>query len=156
MECFWETVLRSFLHYMFLRSARLRIYIYVACFLRCSNLLNATQEEEDVVTVTMTSPPFGKGAVESRLNITKNNYATLECVASANGEIVYTLFSISGEQITSQITHTHTHTPSDIDWRLLFVITKYQPQTTPTTVCLLTLWSILLRKLESTFIICRI
>uniref|UniRef100_A0A672LT52 Mast/stem cell growth factor receptor n=1 Tax=Sinocyclocheilus grahami TaxID=75366 RepID=A0A672LT52_SINGR len=61
---------------------------------RCSNSLNATQEEEDVVTVTMTNPPFGKGTVESRLNITKNSYATLECVASANGEIVYTLFSI--------------------------------------------------------------
>jgi len=96
---------------MFLRSARSIIYDCVACFLRCSNLMNATQEEEDVVTVTMTSPPFGKGAVESRLNITKNNYATLECVASANGEIVYTLFSISGEQITSQITYTHIHTP---------------------------------------------
>ncbi|KTG05997.1 hypothetical protein cypCar_00034116 [Cyprinus carpio] len=45
----------------------------------------------------MTNPPFGKGTVESRLNITKNSYSTLECVASANGEIVYTLFSISGD-----------------------------------------------------------
>lgn len=71
---------------------------------RCSNLLNATQEEEDVVTVTMTNPPFGKGAVESRLNITKNNYPTLECVASAEGEIVYTLFSISGEN-TNNFVH---------------------------------------------------
>lgn len=60
-------------------------------------MLNATQEEEDVITVTMTNPPFGKGAVESRLNITKSNYPTLECVASAEGEIVYTLFSISGK-----------------------------------------------------------
>lgn len=93
-----------------MRSARLRIYEFVACLLRCSNLLNATQEEEDVVTVTMTNPPFGKGTVESRLNITKNSYSTLECVASANGEIVYTLFSISGEQITSQIKCTHRHT----------------------------------------------
>uniref|UniRef100_A0A672QGI2 Mast/stem cell growth factor receptor Kit n=1 Tax=Sinocyclocheilus grahami TaxID=75366 RepID=A0A672QGI2_SINGR len=71
---------------------------------RCSNLLNATQEEEDVVTVTMTNPPFGKGTVESRLNITKNSYSTLECVASANGEIVYTLFSISGEAHTLAVT----------------------------------------------------
>nr|Q8JFR5.2 RecName: Full=Mast/stem cell growth factor receptor kita; Short=SCFR; AltName: Full=Tyrosine-protein kinase Kit; Flags: Precursor [Danio rerio]CAI11666.1 kit receptor [Danio rerio] len=70
---------------------------------RCSNLLNATQEEEDVVTVTMTNPPFGKGAVESRLNITKNNYATLECVASANGEIVYTLFSISENTVPHEL-----------------------------------------------------
>ncbi|XP_039548665.1 mast/stem cell growth factor receptor kita isoform X2 [Pimephales promelas] len=70
---------------------------------RCSNLMNATQEEEDVVTVTMTSPPFGKGAVESRLNITKNNYATLECVASANGEIVYTLFSISENTVPHEL-----------------------------------------------------
>ncbi|TRY94940.1 hypothetical protein DNTS_013091, partial [Danionella cerebrum] len=70
---------------------------------RCSNRLNATQEEEDVVTVTMTNPPFGKGAVESRLNITKNNYATLECVASANGEIVYTLFSISENPVQHEL-----------------------------------------------------
>ncbi|MCI4389293.1 hypothetical protein PGIGA_G00096220 [Pangasianodon gigas] len=70
---------------------------------RCSNLLNATQEEEDVVTVTMTNPPFGKGAVESRLNITKNNYPTLECVASAEGEIVYTLFSISEHTVPHEL-----------------------------------------------------
>ncbi|XP_017311746.1 mast/stem cell growth factor receptor kita isoform X1 [Ictalurus punctatus] len=70
---------------------------------RCSNLLNATQEEEDVVTVTMTNPPFGKGAVESRLNITKNNYPTLECVASAEGEIVYTLFSISERTVPHEL-----------------------------------------------------
>ncbi|XP_060722757.1 mast/stem cell growth factor receptor kita isoform X2 [Tachysurus vachellii] len=70
---------------------------------RCSNLLNATQEEEDVVTVTMTNPPFGKGAVESRLNITKNNYPTLECVASAEGEIVYTLFSISERSVPHEL-----------------------------------------------------
>uniref|UniRef100_A0A672M2R4 Mast/stem cell growth factor receptor Kit n=1 Tax=Sinocyclocheilus grahami TaxID=75366 RepID=A0A672M2R4_SINGR len=70
---------------------------------RCSNSLNATQEEEDVVTVTMTNPPFGKGTVESRLNITKNSYATLECVASANGEIVYTLFSISENTVPHEL-----------------------------------------------------
>ncbi|GAA6083517.1 mast/stem cell growth factor receptor kita isoform X2, partial [Tachysurus ichikawai] len=70
---------------------------------RCSNLLNATQEEEDVVTVTMTNPPFGKGAVESRLNITKNNYPTLECVASAEGEIVYTLFSINERSVPHEL-----------------------------------------------------
>ncbi|XP_060773368.1 mast/stem cell growth factor receptor kita isoform X3 [Neoarius graeffei] len=70
---------------------------------RCSNLLNATQEEDDVVTVTMTNPPFGKGAVESRLNITKNNYPTLECVASAEGEIVYTLFSISEHSVAHEL-----------------------------------------------------
>uniref|UniRef100_A0A8C1RQ62 receptor protein-tyrosine kinase n=1 Tax=Cyprinus carpio TaxID=7962 RepID=A0A8C1RQ62_CYPCA len=70
---------------------------------RCSNLLNATQEEEDVVTVTMTNPPFGKGTVESRLNITKNSYSTLECVASANGEIVYTLFSISENTVPHEL-----------------------------------------------------
>lgn len=71
--------------------------------------MNATQEEEDVVTVTMTNPPFGKGAVESRLNITKNNYPTLECVASADGEIVYTLFSISGEYRHRHAQTTHIH-----------------------------------------------
>ncbi|XP_072538757.1 mast/stem cell growth factor receptor kita isoform X2 [Salminus brasiliensis] len=72
-------------------------------YARCSNLLNATQEEEDVVTVTMTNPPFGKGAVESRLNITKSNYPTLECVASADGEIVYTLFSISERPVHQEL-----------------------------------------------------
>ncbi|XP_076873227.1 mast/stem cell growth factor receptor kita isoform X2 [Brachyhypopomus gauderio] len=72
-------------------------------YARCSNLLNATQEEEDVVTVTMTNPPFGKGAVESRLNITKSNYPTLECLASADGEIVYTLFSISERTVPHEL-----------------------------------------------------
>ncbi|XP_026880257.2 mast/stem cell growth factor receptor kita isoform X2 [Electrophorus electricus] len=72
-------------------------------YVRCSNVLNATQEEEDVITVTMTNPPFGKGAVESRLNITKSNYPTLECVASAEGEIVYTLFSISERTVPHEL-----------------------------------------------------
>ncbi|XP_030627009.1 mast/stem cell growth factor receptor kita [Chanos chanos] len=72
-------------------------------YMRCSSLLNATQEEEDVVTVTLTNPEFGKSEVESRLNISKNNYHTLECVATVEGEQVYTLFSISERSVPHEL-----------------------------------------------------
>ncbi|XP_034439096.1 KIT proto-oncogene, receptor tyrosine kinase b isoform X1 [Hippoglossus hippoglossus] len=63
---------------------------------RCSHLPNATQSETpDVAMVTESS--FGRSEVESRLNVSKEHahYHTLECVASAEGEEAYTLFSIS-------------------------------------------------------------
>ncbi|KAM3623906.1 uncharacterized protein V6R79_017019 [Siganus canaliculatus] len=64
---------------------------------RCSHLPNATQwETPDVAMVT--ESPFGRGEVESRLNVSNKehgHYHTLECVASTEGEEAYTLFSIS-------------------------------------------------------------
>lgn len=77
---------------------------------RCSQLMNATQEDEDTAIVTRSVSKFGRTEVESRLNITKGRYHTLECVATTQGEQAYTLFSISGELYHAHIHHTHTHT----------------------------------------------
>uniref|UniRef100_A0A6Q2XQY4 receptor protein-tyrosine kinase n=1 Tax=Esox lucius TaxID=8010 RepID=A0A6Q2XQY4_ESOLU len=63
-------------------------------YIRCSHQMNATQEEQDIVTVTLLSPSFGKTEVESRLNVTTGRFNTLECVATVDGEQAYTLFSI--------------------------------------------------------------
>lgn len=59
--------------------------------------MNATREELNVITVTLFSPRFGKTEVESRVNISRGRFNTLECVATVEGEQAYTLFSISGE-----------------------------------------------------------
>lgn len=64
---------------------------------RCSQQVNATQEEHNVITVTLFSPLFGKTEVESRVNISRGRFSTLECVATVEGEQAYTLFSISGK-----------------------------------------------------------
>ncbi|XP_020499429.2 mast/stem cell growth factor receptor kita isoform X2 [Labrus bergylta] len=63
-------------------------------YVRCSQQVNATQEEH-VITITLFSPRFGKTEVESRVNISRGRFNTLECVATAEGEQAYTLFSIS-------------------------------------------------------------
>ncbi|KAG7514479.1 mast/stem cell growth factor receptor Kit isoform X1 [Solea senegalensis] len=64
-------------------------------YIRCSQQRNATQERQNVITVTLSSPIFGKSEVESRVNISKGRFNTLECVATVDGEQAYTLFSIS-------------------------------------------------------------
>lgn len=40
---------------------------------------------------------FGKTEVESRVNISRARFNTLECVATVEGEQAYILYSISGE-----------------------------------------------------------
>ncbi|CAB1324124.1 unnamed protein product, partial [Coregonus sp. 'balchen'] len=72
-------------------------------YMRCSHQMNATQEEQDIVTVTLLSPSFGKTEVESRLNITTGRFHTLECVATVEGEQDYTLFSISERTVTHEL-----------------------------------------------------
>ncbi|XP_037326310.2 mast/stem cell growth factor receptor kita isoform X2 [Pungitius pungitius] len=64
-------------------------------YARCSQQVNATQEEHNVMTVTLFSPLFGKTEVESRVNVSRGRFSTLECVATVEGEQAYTLFSIS-------------------------------------------------------------
>ncbi|KAM7410382.1 hypothetical protein PAMA_001700 [Pampus argenteus] len=64
-------------------------------YVRCSQQVNATQEEHNIITVTLLSPMFGKTEVESRVNISRGRFNTLECVATVEGEQAYTLFSIS-------------------------------------------------------------
>lgn len=64
-------------------------------YARCSQQVNATQEEQNVITVTLFSPMFGKTEVESRVNVSRGRFTTLECVATVEGEQAYTLFSIS-------------------------------------------------------------
>ncbi|XP_029004030.1 mast/stem cell growth factor receptor kita isoform X2 [Betta splendens] len=64
-------------------------------YVRCSQQVNATQEEHNVITITLISPMFGKTEVESRVNISRGRFSTLECVATVEGEQAYTLFTIS-------------------------------------------------------------
>ncbi|KAK2835865.1 hypothetical protein Q5P01_016349 [Channa striata] len=68
-------------------------------FARCSQQVNATQEEQNIITVTLVNNMFGKTQVESRVNISRGRFNTLECVASVAGEQAYTLFSISERTI---------------------------------------------------------
>ncbi|XP_067085671.1 mast/stem cell growth factor receptor kita isoform X1 [Osmerus mordax] len=68
-------------------------------YMRCSHQLNATEEQQDVVTVTVFRPMFGKTEVESRLNVSRGRFSTLECVATVEGEQAYTLFSISERMV---------------------------------------------------------
>ncbi|XP_077572577.1 mast/stem cell growth factor receptor kita [Stigmatopora nigra] len=68
-------------------------------YIRCSQQVNATQEETDIITITLFSPMFGKTEVESRVNISRGRFSTLECVATVEGEQAYTLFSISERTI---------------------------------------------------------
>uniref|UniRef100_A0A4W5KHZ5 receptor protein-tyrosine kinase n=1 Tax=Hucho hucho TaxID=62062 RepID=A0A4W5KHZ5_9TELE len=72
-------------------------------YMRCSHQMNATQEEQDIVTVTLLNPSFGKTEVESRLNITTGRFHTLECVATVEGEQAYTLFSISERTVPHEL-----------------------------------------------------
>lgn len=59
--------------------------------------MNATQADEEFAVVTVSGAEFGRSEVESRLNVSKGKFHTLECVATTQGEQAYTLFSISGE-----------------------------------------------------------
>ncbi|XP_065110676.1 KIT proto-oncogene, receptor tyrosine kinase b [Paramisgurnus dabryanus] len=70
---------------------------------RCSHLLNSTQADEEVAVVTVSGSEFGRSEVESRLNISKGKYHTLECVASTQGEQAYTLFSISERTVPHKL-----------------------------------------------------
>ncbi|KAM9357806.1 mast/stem cell growth factor receptor kita [Symphorus nematophorus] len=76
-------------------APRITWYYCEQPYARCSQQVNATQEENNVITVTLFSPMFGKTEVESRVNISRGRFSTLECVATVEGEQAYTLFSIS-------------------------------------------------------------
>ncbi|XP_044054971.1 mast/stem cell growth factor receptor kita isoform X2 [Siniperca chuatsi] len=76
-------------------APRITWYYCEQPYARCSQQVNATQEEHNVITVTLFSPMFGKTEVESRMNISRGRFSTLECVATVEGEQAYTLFSIS-------------------------------------------------------------
>ncbi|XP_028259544.1 mast/stem cell growth factor receptor kita isoform X2 [Parambassis ranga] len=66
---------------------------------RCSEQVNATQEEHNVITITLFSPMFGKTEVESRVNISRGRFNALECVATVEGEQAFMLFSISERRV---------------------------------------------------------
>uniref|UniRef100_I3J4E4 receptor protein-tyrosine kinase n=1 Tax=Oreochromis niloticus TaxID=8128 RepID=I3J4E4_ORENI len=66
---------------------------------RCSQQVNSTQEELNVITITLVSPMFGKTEVESRVNISRARFNTLECVATVEGEQAYILYSISEKRV---------------------------------------------------------
>ncbi|XP_051982919.1 mast/stem cell growth factor receptor kita-like [Xyrauchen texanus] len=70
---------------------------------RCSNLVNSTQADEEVAVVTVSGSEFGRSEVESRLNVSKGKYHTLECLATTQGEHAYTLFSISERTVPHKL-----------------------------------------------------
>ncbi|KAM4738934.1 mast/stem cell growth factor receptor kita isoform 2-T2 [Anableps anableps] len=72
-------------------------WYYCEKHIRCSQEKNATQEERNVRTITSPSPKFGK-RVESRVNVSRGQFNTLECVATVEGEQAFILFSISEER----------------------------------------------------------
>ncbi|XP_036409984.1 mast/stem cell growth factor receptor kita [Megalops cyprinoides] len=77
-------------------------YYCVQPHTRCSLLLNSTQEQ-GVSTVTLSSPSFGKREVESRVNVSRGHFHTLECVATVEGEQAYILFSIGDRAVQHQL-----------------------------------------------------
>ncbi|XP_013873207.1 mast/stem cell growth factor receptor kita [Austrofundulus limnaeus] len=66
-------------------------------YIKCSKQKNTSQEEHNVMTVTLFSRPFEKTQVESRVNISRGRFNFLECVATAEGGQDSTLFSINVE-----------------------------------------------------------
>ncbi|XP_068599846.1 mast/stem cell growth factor receptor kita [Brachionichthys hirsutus] len=74
-------------------------YYCEQAYARCSQQLNASQEERNIMTITLFSPMFGKTEVESRVNVSRGRFSTLECVATVEGEQAYTLFSISEKTV---------------------------------------------------------
>ncbi|XP_061101687.1 mast/stem cell growth factor receptor kita-like isoform X1 [Conger conger] len=69
---------------------------------RCSHLLNASQERA-VSMVMVSSPAFGRWAVESRVNISTGGFHTLECVATAQGQEAYSLFSVGERTVPHKL-----------------------------------------------------
>ncbi|KAJ8342037.1 hypothetical protein SKAU_G00319650 [Synaphobranchus kaupii] len=69
---------------------------------RCSHLLNATQEQ-GVSTVMVSSPDFGRQVVESRVNISRANFHTLECVATAPAGEAFSLFSVGERTVPHKL-----------------------------------------------------
>ncbi|KAM4574854.1 mast/stem cell growth factor receptor kita isoform 2-T2 [Fundulus diaphanus] len=74
-------------------------WYYCEQYVRCSQQTNATQEERNVKTITLVSPKFGQTEVESQVNVIKGRFNTLECVATAEGEQAYILFSVSEKRV---------------------------------------------------------
>ncbi|XP_052445839.1 mast/stem cell growth factor receptor kita-like isoform X1 [Carassius gibelio] len=70
---------------------------------RCSHLLNATQADEEFAVVRVSGEEFGRSEVDSRLNVSKGKFHTLECVATTQGEQAYTLFSISERTVPHKL-----------------------------------------------------
>ncbi|XP_043091244.1 KIT proto-oncogene, receptor tyrosine kinase b isoform X2 [Puntigrus tetrazona] len=70
---------------------------------RCSHLLNATLADEEFAVVKVSGAEFGRSEVDSRLNVSKGKFHTLECVATTQGEQAYTLFSISERTVPHKL-----------------------------------------------------
>ncbi|XP_017284262.1 mast/stem cell growth factor receptor kita isoform X2 [Kryptolebias marmoratus] len=70
---------------------------------RCSKQTIASQEEHNVMTVTLFSRPFENMKVESRVNISRGRFNFLECVATAEGGQAFTLFSINEKRVSHDL-----------------------------------------------------
>uniref|UniRef100_A0A8C1EY95 receptor protein-tyrosine kinase n=2 Tax=Cyprinus carpio TaxID=7962 RepID=A0A8C1EY95_CYPCA len=58
---------------------------------------------EEFAVVRVSGAEFGRSEVDSRLNVSKGKFHTLECVATTQGEQAYTLFSISERTVPHKL-----------------------------------------------------
>ncbi|KAI1887913.1 hypothetical protein AGOR_G00195380 [Albula goreensis] len=59
--------------------------------------------EQAVSNVMVSRPEFGRRVVESRVNISRANFHTLECVATVDGQETYTLFSVGERTVPHEL-----------------------------------------------------
>ncbi len=79
--------------------------------------------------VKVSGAEFGRSEVDSRLNVSKGKFHTLECVATTQGEQAYTLFSISGENTNTLVFTLIDKLSSLHHWMLLAVVQNVHPKT---------------------------
>uniref|UniRef100_A0A3P9HND6 receptor protein-tyrosine kinase n=1 Tax=Oryzias latipes TaxID=8090 RepID=A0A3P9HND6_ORYLA len=84
-------------------APQIKWYYCEKTHVRCSKQVNATQEKKNVITITLTSPKFGKQGVESWVNISRGRFKFLECLATGKEESDqdFLLFSINADRSTS-------------------------------------------------------
>uniref|UniRef100_A0A8C8DL43 receptor protein-tyrosine kinase n=1 Tax=Oryzias sinensis TaxID=183150 RepID=A0A8C8DL43_9TELE len=91
-------------------APQIKWYYCEKTHVRCSKQVNATQEKKNVITITLTSPKFGKQGVESWVNISRGRFKFLECLATGKEESDqdFLLFSINGEMRSlSEVSTSH-------------------------------------------------
>ncbi|MBN3295990.1 KITA factor, partial [Amia calva] len=70
---------------------------------RCSKLPNATKEDMEVGTLTLSQPDFGRIEIESTLNISRLNFQNVECMAQISDEQDYHIFSVNERRVAHEL-----------------------------------------------------
>ncbi|XP_011492912.1 mast/stem cell growth factor receptor Kit isoform X2 [Oryzias latipes] len=86
-------------------APQIKWYYCEKTHVRCSKQVNATQEKKNVITITLTSPKFGKQGVESWVNISRGRFKFLECLATGKEESDqdFLLFSINDRSTSHEL-----------------------------------------------------